>query len=199
MAKESKRKIKTKGSSSPKYVSSDDDDAPLPNGMNEKAVIKRLGKELIVRDQLLEVQEDLLEQKRKTTCELKRLLKLEKEKNKKLAQGKETVSSFESSSGALQDSYDVLQKTHKDLKVQFDALWASTSKPTSTPKTTKASTSNGCERCYNVDINTLYAKSQHSIVEQVLVKSCDEAIGKENDNLKLEVKRCARRKDTWVW
>jgi hypothetical protein len=198
MAKESKHKIKTKGSSSPKYVSSDDDDAPLPNGMNEKVVIKRLGKELIVRDQLLEVQEDLLEQERKTTCELKRLLKFEKEKNKKLAQGKETVSSLENSSGALQDSYDVLQKTHKDLKVQFDALWASTSKPSSTPETTKASTSNDCERCYNVDINTLYAKSQHSIVEQVLVESCDEAIGKENDNLKLEVKRCARRKDTWV-
>jgi hypothetical protein len=62
MAKESKHKVKIKGSSSPKYVSSDDDDdAPLPHGMNEKAVIKRLEKELVVRDQLLEVQEDLLE------------------------------------------------------------------------------------------------------------------------------------------
>jgi hypothetical protein len=49
--------------------------------------------------------------------------------------------------------YDILQKTHKDLEVQFDALWANTSKPLSTPKTTKASTSNGCERCYNIDID----------------------------------------------
>jgi hypothetical protein len=49
MEKESKHKVKTKGSSSPKYVSSDDDDdAPLPNDMNEKAVIKRLGKELVI-------------------------------------------------------------------------------------------------------------------------------------------------------
>jgi hypothetical protein len=77
MAKESKRKVKTKDSSSPKYVSSDDDDnsddsTPLPHGMNEKAVIKRLGKKLVVRDQLLEVQEDLLEKERKTTCELRR-------------------------------------------------------------------------------------------------------------------------------
>jgi hypothetical protein len=60
---------------------------------------------LIVQDQLLEVQEDLLEQERKNTCELKRLLKLEKEKNEKLAQelaqGKET--SLKISSGALQD------------------------------------------------------------------------------------------------
>jgi hypothetical protein len=105
VVKESKRKVKTKGSSSPKYVSSDDDDAPLPHGMNEKAVIKRQGKELVVRDQLLEVQEDLLEKERKATYELKRLLKLEKEKNEEIAQeltkGKETIYSLKSSSGAL--------------------------------------------------------------------------------------------------
>jgi hypothetical protein len=118
MAKESKRKVNTKGSSSPRYVTSDDDDdAPLPYGMNEKATIKRLEKELVIQDQLLKVQEDLLEQERQTTCELKRLLKLEKEKNENLTQGKKTIFSFKSSSCALQDSYDVLQKTHKDLEV----------------------------------------------------------------------------------
>jgi hypothetical protein len=89
MAKESKRKVKTKGSSSPRYVTSDDDsndDVPLPIGMNEKATIKRLGNELVVQDHLIEVQEDLLEQERQTTCELKKLLKLEKEKNENLTQ-----------------------------------------------------------------------------------------------------------------
>jgi hypothetical protein len=64
MVKESKRKVKTKGSSSPKCVSSDDD-APLPHDINEKAAIKSLGKELVVWDQLLEVQEDLREQEEK--------------------------------------------------------------------------------------------------------------------------------------
>jgi hypothetical protein len=120
-------------------------------------------------------------------------LKLEKEKNEELAQCKETLSSLKSSSDALQDLYDVLQKTHKDLEVQFDALWESTLKPSSTPKTIKASISNGCERCYNIDIDALCAQSQHSNVEQVLVESCDEAIGKENDNLKLEVKRLEQK------
>jgi hypothetical protein len=66
-----------------------------------------------------------LSKKGKNTCELKRLLKLE-EKNEEpaqeLAHGKETISSLKSSSGALQDSYDFLQKSHKDLEVQFDAL-----------------------------------------------------------------------------
>jgi hypothetical protein len=65
MAKESKHKVK--GSSSTRYVTSDNDndasndDVALPVGMNEKATIKRLGEELVVRDQLLEVEEDLLE------------------------------------------------------------------------------------------------------------------------------------------
>jgi hypothetical protein len=63
--------------------------------------------------------------------------------------------------------------------VQFDALWVSTSKLSNTPKTIKASTSNGCERCYNIDINVLCAQNQHLNIKQVLVKSCDEAIGKE--------------------
>jgi hypothetical protein len=66
IAKEGKRKVKTKGISSPKYVSSDDnddshDDAPFPNGLNEKIVIKKLGKELVAQEQLLQDQEDLLE------------------------------------------------------------------------------------------------------------------------------------------
>jgi hypothetical protein len=77
--------------------------------------------------------------------------------------------------------------------VQFNALSASTSKPSSTPKTTKDSTSNGCEKCYNVDINALCGKRQHSNVDQVLVEFCDEAISKENDNLKLEVKRLEKK------
>jgi hypothetical protein len=73
----------------------------------------------------------LLIQERESNQELKKL-KIEKEKNEKLdqelVQRKETISSLKSSSGSLQDSYDVLQKTdilqktHKDLEVQFDAL-----------------------------------------------------------------------------
>jgi hypothetical protein len=77
--------------------------------------------------------------------------------------------------------------------VQFDALWASTPKSSSTPKTTKASTSNGYERCYNVDIDALYAKSQQQNIEQIIVESCDEAIDKENSALKLEVKRLEQK------
>jgi hypothetical protein len=74
--------------------------------------------------------------------------------------------------------------------VQFDALWSSTSStPSNDPDRAKASTSNGCERCYNIDVNALFANGQQSNVEQICVESCDKAIGQENDHLKLEVKR----------
>jgi hypothetical protein len=114
MAKEGKRKVKTKGISSSKYVSSDDnddsdgDDTHFPNGLNKKRVIKKLGKKLVAHDQLLQHQDDLLEQERKNTYELKRLLKLENDKNEGLAQGKETISSLNGSIDVLQDSYDIL-------------------------------------------------------------------------------------------
>jgi hypothetical protein len=82
-----------------------------------------------------------------------------------------------------------LQNTHQDLEVQFDALWSNTSKTLSDLEAPKASTSKGCERCYNLDLNDFCDKSQPSKVEQVLLESCDEAIWKENDHLKREVKK----------
>jgi hypothetical protein len=135
----------------------------------------------------------LFVQEKKSTKEFKKLLPLEKGKVEKLdqeiSQSKETTYSLKSSIGAFQGQHDVLQKTHKYLEVQFDALWSSTSKTSSDPKASKVSTSKGCERCYNLDLNDFCDKSQPSKVEQVLVESCDEAIGKENDHLKREVKR----------
>jgi hypothetical protein len=132
MAKESKKKVKSK-SSPPKYVSSDDeldssdeedeDEETLLNVMckNPKERIKGLLKEVGMCDELLDQQEKLLVQERENNQELKKLLRLEKEKidklDQELVQSKETISSCKSSSGAIQDSYDVLQKAHKDLEV----------------------------------------------------------------------------------
>jgi hypothetical protein len=87
------------------------------------------------------------------------LLKLEKEKNEKLdqelAKSKETNSSLKISSCALQDSYDILQKTQKDLKVQFDALWSSTSKP---------------------------SNNNEASISQVSVETCDEEVAQKMIN-----------------
>jgi small-conductance mechanosensitive channel len=169
MAKESKRKVKSK-SSPHKYVSSDDeldssdgedeDEEALLNAMskNPKARIKGLLSEIGICDELLDQQEKLHVQDKESNQKLKKLLKFEKEKNEKLdqelAQSKETISSLKSSSGALQDSYDVLQKTHKDIEVQFDVLWSSTSK---------------------------HSNNNEASTSQVNVETCDEIITQEND------------------
>jgi hypothetical protein len=102
-------------SSPPKYVSSDgeldssdeEDEETLLNAMckNPKEKMKGLLKEVGIHDELLDTQENLLVQERESNQELKKLLKLEKEKNERLdqelAQSKETIYSVKSSSGAL--------------------------------------------------------------------------------------------------
>jgi hypothetical protein len=68
--------------------------------------------------------------------------------------------------------------------VQFDSLWSSSSKISSDLKAPQASTSKGCERCYNIDIN-----APCSNIEKVLIETCDEAIGQKNNYLKKEVRK----------
>jgi hypothetical protein len=97
MTKESKRKVKSK-SSPPKHVSSDDeldssdekdkDEDALLNAMskNPKTMIKGLLSAVGIRDELLDQQEKLFVQKKENNQELKKLLKLEKEKNEKFDQ-----------------------------------------------------------------------------------------------------------------
>jgi hypothetical protein len=98
MANESRKKVKFSISSSPKYVTSDedtlfsdnydssDDDNPLPSELvkNHNAMIKGLMRQVGARDKLLEQQEKLFVQERKISKELKKILSLEKDKMKKL-------------------------------------------------------------------------------------------------------------------
>jgi hypothetical protein len=68
-------------------------------------------KQVRIRDELLEQQEELLVQERKSNKKLKKLLALEKSKVEKLdqelAQSNETTCSLKSSIGALQGQHDV--------------------------------------------------------------------------------------------
>jgi hypothetical protein len=134
MAKEGRKKVKSNTSSSPKYVTGDedtlssddydssDDDNPLPSKLvkNPNAMIKGLMRQVGARDELLEQQQELLVQERKISEELKKLLALEKAKVEKLdqelAKRKKTTYSLKSSIGSLQGQHDVLLKTHQILK-----------------------------------------------------------------------------------
>jgi hypothetical protein len=87
VAKEGRKKVKSNTSSSFKYVTSDedtlssdnydssDDDNPLPSKLvkNHNAMFKGLMRQVGARDELLEQQEELLVQERKTSEELKKL------------------------------------------------------------------------------------------------------------------------------
>jgi hypothetical protein len=133
---------------------------------NLNDMIKGLMRQVEARDELLEQREELLVQERKISEELKKLLSLKKGKVEKidqeLAKRKETNYSLKSSIGAFKGQHDVLLKTHQDIKVQFGALWSSTSK---TSINDKAHTS------------------------QVSVETCDDQIAQENNHLKRDVKK----------
>jgi hypothetical protein len=180
MAKEGRKKVKSNTSSSPKYVTSDedtlssdnydysDDDNPLPSELmkNPNAMIKGLMRQVGARDEVLKQQEELLVQERKISKELKKLLALKKGKvvklDQELTKNKKTACSLKSLIGALQGQHDVLLKIHQDLQMQFGVLWSSTYK---TSTNDKASTS------------------------QVSVETYDDQIAQENDHLKRKVKK----------
>jgi hypothetical protein len=94
MSKEGKKNVKTDAPSSPKYVTSDedtlssDDNDSLPSELckNPNAMIKGLMKQVGVRNELIEQQEELLVQERKSNEELKKVLALEKSKLEKFDQ-----------------------------------------------------------------------------------------------------------------
>jgi hypothetical protein len=120
MAKKGRKKVKPNTSSSPNYVTSDedtlssdnydssDDDNTLTSELvkNPNAMIKGLMRQVRARDELPEQQEELLFQRRKINEELKKLLALEKDKVEKLdqelAKSKKTTCSRKSSISALQ-------------------------------------------------------------------------------------------------
>jgi hypothetical protein len=54
---------------------------------------------------------------------------------------------------ALDDKYWVLDEKHKDLEMQYNLLWESISHPSKAKDTSTPSTSQGCGKYYNVDLN----------------------------------------------
>jgi hypothetical protein len=133
---------------------------------NPNAIIEGLMRQVGARDELLEQREKLLVQKRKISEELKKLLALEKGKVEKLhqelAKSNEITCSLKSSIYTIQGQHDVLLKTHRDLKVQFGAIWSSTFKTSTNDKAS---------------------------ISQVSMETCDDIIIQENDHLKREVKK----------
>ena len=133
--------------------------------------IKKLMKKLDKRETSLSKQEDLLIFEKKRNLALEEELAEERSKVEKLAidlsltnDSKERASKdltlandsldkLKSSYGELQESFSCLEVKYKDLEVNYSTLWDSTSSQSKATLDPNASTSEGCAKCYNVDIN----------------------------------------------
>jgi uncharacterized protein (DUF3084 family) len=141
-------------------------------------------KKLDKRETSLSRQEDFLILEKKRNLALEEELAEERSKVEKLAidlslanNSKEKASKdltlandylakLESSYGELQNSFSCLEVKYKDLEVNYSTLWDSTSSHSKASLDPNASTSEGCAKCYNVDITaclTNIAKLEDSI------------------------------------
>ena len=133
--------------------------------------IKKLMKEVEKRDTSLSKQEDLLilmEERNRAleeelTKERQKIKKLgidlsltndsHKRASKDLTLANEALAKLKSSYSELQNSFSCLEGKYKDLEVNYSVLWESTSSQSKVTLDSNASTSEGCSKCYKVDIN----------------------------------------------
>jgi len=158
--------------------SSDDDESSIRDnmikefGLNGYKVIKKLMEKLEKREMSLEKQEDLLVLEKKRNLDLEtslakaneRVEKLVKElslandsieeKNVELAKANSSIDSLKVANVLLQENILCLDVRYKDLEVQFNTLWETTPSSPKANLNSNVSTSKGCNRCYNHDMDT---------------------------------------------
>jgi hypothetical protein len=114
------------------------------NLTNERMENKRLEESLKAKDSiLLEVEESFTSEKRKVN-----------DLTKKLSLVEDTHANLKRDNEKLQESLTSLQAIHTALEVKVNTLLESSSKACKSSRSSSPSTSNGCARCFNVDIQT---------------------------------------------
>ncbi|KAG2611580.1 hypothetical protein PVAP13_4KG116605 [Panicum virgatum] len=166
-----------------KVTSPNSSDDEMDNEVEVAKLVKKYGKgaankmmKLIMKldeaDETLETQEELLRLEREKFKALEKDLTNEREENKILVNSikvkdkkvddltrkfsfvNNTNTFLRKDNEKLQESMTRLQANHTALEVQFNTIWESTSKTRETSNSSSPSTSNGCARCYNIDIQT---------------------------------------------
>jgi hypothetical protein len=67
-------------------------------------------------------------------------------------QAKSVIAILKDDLNTLQEKNNALETRNEELEEQFSILWDKTSHPTKASEISNASTSKGCDRCYNVDL-----------------------------------------------
>lgn len=197
----------------------DEEEALFEQGMIENFFkkgfkeIKKLLKKLDKRETSLSKQEDMLilEKERNLTlekelaeerCKVEKLaidLSLANDSREKMSKeltlANDSLANLKSSYSELQESFSCLEVKYKDLKVNYNTLWDSTSSKSKSALDANASTSEGCAKCYKVDINayltniakiedTIKAKDGQIKILNMLVSQgyCDDVKQKSKHN-----------------
>jgi hypothetical protein len=105
---------------------------------------KRLEDSLKIKDSILFVVEESLTSEKRKVNDL----------TKKLSLVENTHANLKSDNDKLQESLTSLQVIHTALEVKVNTLLESSSKPRESSKSSSPSTSNGCARCININIQT---------------------------------------------
>ena len=157
--------------------SDDDDESSLRNkmikefGINGYNLITKFMEKLEKKEMTLEAQEELLILEKERNLELQksidekdeeienltRKLLLDnstmEEKEVELSKATDSIVDLKGANEVLQSNISSLKVRYKELEVRFDTLWKATSSTSSTKIDSNSSTSKGCKRCYNHDMN----------------------------------------------
>jgi len=124
----------------------------------ERETTKTLDKDLAYERKENKRIKDCLKTNNNILLKIRELLIREKEKvndlTKKYSLVEDTNANLRSENVKLQESFASLQVIHKALEVEHNTNLKSYSKASDKSSSSTPSTSNGCARCYNVDIQT---------------------------------------------
>ncbi|KAG2645150.1 hypothetical protein PVAP13_2KG212110 [Panicum virgatum] len=140
----------------------------------EREKFKALEKDLAYEREENKMLVNSIKVKDGTLLELKESLSSEKEQvndlTRKFSFVNDTNTFLRKDNDKLQESITSLQANHTALEVQFNTLWESAPKTRKTSNSSSPSTSNGCARCYNIDIQncaTNHAPSHTQVPKKI--------------------------------
>jgi hypothetical protein len=196
MAKGNKVSNYSNPPSSPTSTSSEvEDDLDKEEAQHKENMIKKFGKEsykqikmlvekLEKKKEILREKEDLLVLEKERNLSLEESLAKEKDKVEKLTTDlslandsnvrmskdhtltKDSLASLKNAHSELQERHSCLEDINKDLEVSYSTLWESTKSSSKAKLDSNASTSKGCSKCYDHDINdcvTNFSKLEEAI------------------------------------
>ncbi|WVZ55414.1 hypothetical protein U9M48_006074 [Paspalum notatum var. saurae] len=111
---------------------------------------------ILEKERNLELQETLTKEHDKVevlTRELSLVKAAMEEKDVELVKVKSSMDELKDAKNVLQQNISSLEVRYKELEVQFDTLWNTTSTSSSVTIDSSASTSDDCKKCYNHDMN----------------------------------------------